>query len=84
MRRVLLRGFGLILGASLGCVPPGHTLYGVDDTQWVDSDSDGYPPGEDCDDQDPAIYPDADEVCDDGVDNDCDGLADEDDEDCQE
>ena len=37
--------------------------------------------GEDCDDQDPKSYPGAAELCIDGVDTDCDGLADEDDED---
>ncbi len=32
--------------------------------------------GGDCDDADPAINPDADDICDDGVDNDCDGRPD--------
>ena len=34
-----------------------------------------YPLNEDCDDTDPAVSPDAYEVCD-GIDNDCDGNAD--------
>ena len=36
----------------------------------------------DCNDNDATIYPGAEEVCDDGLDTDCDGLNDEDDPDC--
>ena len=42
-----------------------------------DNDEDGYPADEDCDDNNDAIYPGADEVCD-GEDNDCDDETDED------
>ena len=47
----------------------------------LDRDDDGFLPielgGEDCDDGDATIQPDASELCGDGVDNDCDGLTDE-------
>ena len=36
--------------------------------------------GGDCDDDDPLVHPEAEEVCDEGVDNDCDGLADDEDD----
>ncbi len=45
---------------------------GVDD---VDADSDGWSAGEDCDDDDPAVNPGAEEICDNGVDDDCDDAA---------
>ena len=49
----------------------------VDGEITVDADGDGYLEDEDCDDNNPAIYPSAEEVCD-GFDNDCDAQADED------
>jgi FtsP/CotA-like multicopper oxidase with cupredoxin domain len=50
----------------------------------TDADNDGFCAGsEDCNDADAAIYPGAAEVCDDGVDNGCDGLVDDADPACQ-
>jgi hypothetical protein len=61
----------------------GSMLYDCDGTGWDDCDGDGWPieigqwhEDEDCDDADPAINNDAEEVCD-GADNDCNGLIDE-------
>lgn len=42
-----------------------------------DGDNDGIPSTWDCDDQDPDVHPEADEVCGDGIDNDCDDDVDE-------
>ncbi len=45
----------------------------------IDADGDGYVEEEDCDDGNAAINPDADELCDGGIDNNCDGVIDDDD-----
>ncbi|MBN2800350.1 MAG: hypothetical protein JXX28_14515 [Deltaproteobacteria bacterium] len=44
---------------------------------YADADGDGVPACEECDDGDAAVHPGAEEVCD-GVDNDCNGLVDDD------
>ena len=42
----------------------------------VDADGDGYTTEDDCDDSDAEVHPGAQEICNDGVDDNCDGLAD--------
>ena len=42
-----------------------------------DNDQDGFYGQSDCNDDDPSVYPGADDACDDEVDNDCDGEVDE-------
>ena len=48
----------------------------------VDLDEDGWDTTSDCDDANAAVNPEATEVCDDKIDNDCDDLIDADDKDC--
>jgi predicted outer membrane repeat protein len=59
---------------------PNIGVYGLSDRPLVDADDDGFSPetGEDCDDADPMIHVFTDELCDDGLDNNCDGRVDED------
>ena len=43
----------------------------------IDADGDGSSSEEDCDDADPRVFPENDEICKDDLDNDCDGATDE-------
>lgn len=50
------------------------TLVGYGPAKQVDSDGDGYA-GDDCDDDNPSIYPGATEICGNSLDENCDGIA---------
>ena len=70
----------LTLFAIAGCAAVAGTVGGsdtnTDDTEELfDDDGDGYYSDVDCDDSDPAVNPSAEEICDNGLDDDCDGGA---------
>ena len=65
---LVLHAFSVEGDTRFDIVLAGDAFIGV-----LDGDRDGSPADEDCDDEDPFVFPDATELCD-GVDNDCDGL----------
>ena len=66
----------LLLGLLVGCLID-KDAYERRKDELTDSDGDGFAQEDDCDDADPAVSPDADELCN-GYDDNCDGVADED------
>ncbi len=76
---------GLAAVVLAACYGPGPGSMDDDDSaaDQYDNDSDGWTAADgDCDEEQPSVNPDAAEVCDDGVDNDCDTETDGDDSDC--
>jgi len=72
--------FPVVLGACYGQPDMREgDWYEENDTSLTpqDLDGDGHLSDEDCDDADANVNPDAEEVCDDGIDNNCDGDVDE-------
>lgn len=91
MRKLILPVFAACaLGALAGCsVNDGPVLLPAPDRGWDtgvetgdDSDGDGVDDESDCAPDDAFIFPGADEICNDGEDNDCDALIDGDDPAC--
>ena len=80
--RTLASGMSMAVLAACYGPPPGKYDTACIDTASTacDLDGDGYSLDQgDCDDADPNVSPGATEVCDDGIDNDCDALIDLDD-----
>ena len=71
----------VVLAACYGS--PGFKDTSLIDSGIVDLDQDGFDTTTDCDDTNATVNPDAAEVCDDSIDNDCDDLIDADDPDCK-
>ena len=79
----------VLLALATGCAQGDFALVPADG-EWgfdtgvaaQDADGDGWDDGDDCAPEDPYIAPDQEEICNDGIDNDCDALIDSADEDC--
>jgi hypothetical protein len=76
MKWPLVLVWGALSFLSTGCSGAGSGFFEVD------KDGDGVAADLDCDDADASIYPGASEVWDDGIDQDCDGVADVEDSAC--
>ena len=65
---------GLVAASTAGCPITQQTLYGGPPVDQMDLDGDGHFAVDDCDDQDAAVHPGADDPTTDGVDQNCDGV----------
>lgn len=75
-------GAGATMIVLAACYGPGGFVDTGTDTGPPDTDMDGDPDATDCAPEDPAIFTEADEICNDAIDNDCDALIDGDDDEC--
>ena len=69
----------LLCGFLVACSTGQKTYIGDEGTiedSIIDGDADGFLSNEDCDDTNPAVNPNQNEICD-GLDNNCDGYIDE-------
>ncbi len=69
--------YALICFGLIGCVEKTESETNSPSSSFTDEDGDGVALGVDCDDTNASVNPSADELCD-GIDNNCDGIVDED------